>query len=106
MLERRTEEFSLMKRRHTGNNNDHSGMQRFLSMENKKVGTIVRYKRVILCADGGHELPVFRTAETEIVDMIGYVTGSMRQFNQRSVQAFIDQEFHRAPERERARRVA
>jgi hypothetical protein len=40
---------------------------------------------VILCADGGHELPVFRTAETEIVDMIGYLTGSMRQFNQRSV---------------------
>jgi hypothetical protein len=56
-----------------------------LSMENKKVGTIVRDKRVILGVDGGHELPVFRTAETEIVDMIGYVTGSMCQFNQRSV---------------------
>jgi len=56
-----------------------------LSMENKKVGTIVRDKRVILGADGGHELPVFRTAETEIVDMIGYVTSSMCQFNQRSV---------------------
>jgi hypothetical protein len=38
--------------------------------------------------------------------VIGYVTGSMRQFNQRSVQAFIDQRFHRAPERARARRVA
>jgi hypothetical protein len=60
----------------------------------------------ILCANGSHELPVFRTTETEIVDVIGYVTGSMRQFNQRSVQAFIDQKFHRAPERARARRVA
>ena len=60
-------------------------------MENKKVGTVVRYKRVVLCANGGHELPVFRTAKTEIVDMIGRVAGSMRQFNQRSVQAFIDQ---------------
>jgi hypothetical protein len=38
--------------------------------------------------------------------MIAYVTGSMRQFNQRSVEVFIDQEFHRAPERARARRVA
>jgi malate/lactate dehydrogenase len=85
MLERRAEEFSLAKRPDTGNNNDHSRMQRFLSMENKKVGTIVRDKRVILGADGGHELPVFRTAETEIVDMIGYVTSSMCQFNQRSV---------------------
>jgi len=75
-------------------------------MENKKVRTIVRYERVILFADGGHEHPVFRTAETEIVDMIAYVTGSMRQFNQRSVEVFIDQEFHRAPERARARRVA
>ncbi len=75
-------------------------------MESKKVGTIVRYKRVILRADSGHQLPVFRTTETEIVDMMGYVTSSMRQFNQRSVQALVDQKFHRAPERPRARRVA
>jgi hypothetical protein len=38
--------------------------------------------------------------------MMGYVTGSVRQFNQRSVQAFIDQKFHRVPVRARARRVA
>ena len=97
VLERRAEKFSLAKRRDAWNNNDHSWMQLFLSMENKKVGTVVGYKRVVLCANGGHELPVFRTAKTEIVDMIGRVAGSMRQFNQRSVQAFIDQEFHRAP---------
>ena len=105
MLECCAEEFSLTKRRYTGNNNDHTRMQRFLSMESKKVGTIVRYKRVILRADSGHQLPVFRTTETEIVDMMGYVTSSMRQFNQRSVQALIDQKFHPAPERPRARRV-
>ena len=29
--------------------------------------------------------------------MMGYVTSSMRQFNQRSVRALIDQKFHRAP---------
>ncbi len=72
-------------------------MQQFLSMESKKVGTIVRYKRVILRADSGHQLLVFRTTETEIVDMMGYVTSSMRQFNQRSVQALVDQKFHVPP---------
>ncbi len=85
MFERRIKEFSLTNRGDTGNNNNHSGMQRFLSMEKKKVGTIVRYKRIVLLADGGHELPVFRTAKTEIVDMIGHMTCSMRQFNQRCV---------------------
>jgi len=53
MLERRAEEVSLTKRPDTGNNNDHSRMQRLLSMENKKVGTIVRYRCVILGADEG-----------------------------------------------------
>jgi hypothetical protein len=59
------------ERRHTGNNNDHPRMQRFLFMESKKVRTIIRYKRVILCANSSHELPVFRTSEIEIVDVIG-----------------------------------
>jgi hypothetical protein len=34
------------------------------------------------------------------------MTGSMRQFSPRSVRAFTDQEFYRAPERALARRVA
>ena len=38
--------------------------------------------------------------------MIGYVTRSMRQFNQRSVQALIDQELHCHPARARPCRVA
>jgi hypothetical protein len=32
-----------------------------------------------------------------LVEMIGYLTGSMRQFNQTSVYAFINQRFHGAP---------
>jgi hypothetical protein len=78
MLQRRAEEFSLTQRGDTGNKKDHSGMQRFLSMENKKVGAIVRYKRMVLLADSCHESPIFGTTETEIVDMIGHVTGCMR----------------------------
>jgi len=51
-LERRSEEFSLTNGRNVGNNNDHSSIQRFSSVQNKKIGTIVGYKRVVLCADG------------------------------------------------------
>jgi glutathione synthase/RimK-type ligase-like ATP-grasp enzyme len=41
---------------------DDSGLilvQRFLPMESKKIGTIVRYERVVVLANSGHELPVF-----------------------------------------------
>jgi hypothetical protein len=56
----------------------HSGMPWFSAMESEEVGAIICYKRIVLLADGAHELPVFQTAETEIVDMIGRVTCSMR----------------------------
>jgi hypothetical protein len=82
MFESRTEEFSLTSRHNAGNNDDHSGMQRFLSVKSKKIGTVVGYKRVVLCADGGHELPIFRTAEPEIIDMICHVTRRVCYFDQ------------------------
>ena len=47
MRKRRVEEFSLTNGCGIGNNNDHSGMQRFLSIEGQKIGTIIRYKRVV-----------------------------------------------------------
>jgi hypothetical protein len=67
-------EFSLTSGRNAGNNDDHSGMQRFLSVKSKKIGTVVGYKRVVLCADGGHELPIFRTTKLEIIDVICQMT--------------------------------
>jgi hypothetical protein len=39
----------------------------------------IRYKRVVLCSDGSHELPVFRTAEPEIIDMIKSFTVTPRE---------------------------
>jgi len=60
MFEGRAEEFSLTSRRNAGNNDDHSGMQRFLSVKSKKIGAIVGYKRVLLSADCGYQLPVLR----------------------------------------------
>ena len=46
-----------------------------------KVGAVVRYKRVVLGADDGHEFPVFGAAETEITDMMHHVTRAMRYFD-------------------------
>lgn len=80
MLEVGAEEFSLTSGRNAGNNDDHSCMQRFLSVKSKKIGTVVGHKRVVLCADGGHELPVFRSAEPETIDMICQVTRRVRYF--------------------------
>jgi hypothetical protein len=78
MLEGRTEEFSLTRRRNAGNNDDHSGVQRFLSVKRKKIGTVVGHERVILCADDGHKLLIFRTAQPEIIDAIRQVTCRVR----------------------------
>lgn len=82
MFERRSEEFSLTNGCNVGNNNDHPRVQRFLPMQIKKVRAVVRYERVVLCADCGHELPVLRTVETKIIDMVRGVTRRMRYFNQ------------------------
>jgi hypothetical protein len=53
MFERRSEEFSLASGHHVGNNNDHSRVQWFLSMERKEIGTIVGYERVVLSHEPG-----------------------------------------------------
>jgi hypothetical protein len=91
-------EFSLTSGRNAGNNDDHSGMQRFLSVKSKKIGTVVGYKRVVLCADGGHELPIFRTTKLEIIDVICQMTHRVRHFDQGGVQVFIDQELPVTPQ--------
>ena len=83
MSERRTEQFTLIERYDVRNDYDHSCVQRFLSMKNQKIGTIVRYKRVVVLANCGHELPVFRAAKTKIVNMVGNMTGRMSNLNQR-----------------------
>jgi hypothetical protein len=85
VFERRTEELALIKRYDARNDYNHSGVQRLSPMKGNKVGAIVRYKRIVLLAYGGHELPIFGTTETEIVDVIGHVTRRMRQFDQRVV---------------------
>jgi TolA-binding protein len=75
-------------------------------VQNKKIRTIVGYKCVVLGTDCGHELPIFRTTEPEIIDVIRQVTHRVRYFDQRCVQAFIDQELHCHPATARPCRVA
>ena len=106
MFERRAEEFPLPNWRHAGNNNDHTGVQRFPVVQNEKIGTIVGYKRIVLCADCGHELPIFGTAQPEIIDVICQMTCEVCYSDQGCVQAFIDQELHDYPARARPCRVA
>jgi hypothetical protein len=105
MIEGRAEEFSLTRWCNAGNNDDHSGVQWFLSVKSKKIRTIVGYKCIVSMTDGGHELPIFRTTQTEIVDVISYVTSRMGYFDQRRVQAFVDQKLHPYPTRARLCRV-
>jgi hypothetical protein len=54
MLEGRAEKFSLTMRRYTGNNNDHSRMQRFLSMESEQVGRQVQFRYISILCYGKH----------------------------------------------------
>ncbi len=63
MFEGRVEKFSLTSRRDAGNKDNHSGMQWFLSVKRKKVGTIVGDKGIVPGADGGDQFPVFRPAK-------------------------------------------
>lgn len=77
MLKRCGEEFPLTSWHDIGNNYDDSGVQWFLSVEKKKVGAIVRDKRVVPLTNGFHELPIFGTTETEVIDMVGRMTRRM-----------------------------
>jgi len=81
MFEGRVEKFSLASGRDTGNKDDYSSMQWFLSVKLKKVGTIVGDKGIVSGADGGDQFPVFRPAKAEIIHMIGDVACGMRQFD-------------------------
>ena len=94
MDERGAEEFALTSRRNAGDHNDDAGVERFFSVEHEKIGAIICHESIVLPADDGHELPVFRTAQAKMVDMVGDVTGGVCQFHQGSMEAFIDQELY------------
>jgi hypothetical protein len=57
------------------------------------VGLAVRNKYVIPLHTELHKLPVFKTGEAQIGNMIGDVSCGMCQFEQGGVQAFVNQQF-------------
>ncbi len=81
MLKRHDEKLALISRYDIRNYNNHSCVQRFSCVKRKEIGTVVCYKGVVLFADGRHKFPVFRTTETEVVDMMCDMTRPNSKFS-------------------------
>jgi hypothetical protein len=93
IAEHRLEELALKTWRHVRNNNHETCVERRLLIERKKVRAVVGDEGVVLLEDNCHQFPVFRTPQAEIVDMIGEVTRRVCQFQQRCVQALVNEKF-------------
>ncbi len=91
--QRRLEELPLESRFGVRNDDYQASVQRCLAIKGQKIRPVVRNKRVVPLHDDLHKLPVFGTSETEVRDMIGDVSRRMCQFEQGSVQAFVDEQF-------------
>ena len=94
MLQCRGEKLTLLQRDHIGNNNDNASVERFFSVEIKKIGAVVGDERVLLVADDPHKLPILQSAESAVTDMVCAVTRRMGNGDEGSVQAFINEKLH------------
>ena len=88
--QRRLEELPLKNRFDVRNDDDQSSVQLSPTIEGQKIRAVVRNKRLISLHNQLRKFPVFRTAETEVSNMIGDVSRHMCQFEQGCVQAFVD----------------
>jgi hypothetical protein len=70
MLQCCGQKFALLQRNDVGDDNDHTGVERFFAVQIKEVGAIVGDKRVLLLADDPHKLPIFQTAESAVTYMV------------------------------------
>jgi hypothetical protein len=94
MLQGCGKKFLLLQRDHIGNNDDHTGVERFLAVEIKKIGAIVGDERVLLLAYYAHKLPIFQAAESTMTDMVRAVARRMGDGDKGRVQAFVNQKLH------------
>src|SRR5215471_6695250 len=62
-----------LQRDDVGNDNDHTCMERFLTVQIKKVGAIVGDEGVFLLADDLHQLPILQAAESAMSDVVSRV---------------------------------
>ncbi len=93
MVKRRLKEFPLPQRRHIGNDDDEARVDWRSAVERKEIRSIVGHERIAVLQDCLHQVPVFRTTETEIGHVVRSMSGSMRQFDQGGMQALVDEEF-------------
>lgn len=61
--------------------------------------------RVALSPVQFHQLPIFGTAQAEIIDMLGCIARRVRQIEERRVQAFINEQFRHCTFTARGERV-
>ena len=94
MLQGCGKKFLLLQRDHIGNNDDHSGVERFLAVEIQEIGAIVGDERALLLADYAHKLPIFQAAESTVTDMVRAVARRMGDGDKGCVQAFVNQKLH------------
>ena len=81
VIQNRVEELSLTRWRYIRNDDHQAGVECFLLVKGEEVESVVRDERIVPVDDQFHQLPVFGTAEAEIVHMIRYLSTAMRQFD-------------------------
>ena len=84
----------MQGRNHVRNQHNQAGVQIHLAEEAKEVYAVVGDEGEFVCGNPLGQNPVRLPAQTEVIDMGGLETSGMSDFNQRLVQAFVDQEPH------------
>lgn len=92
MFEHSPKKLPLAWRSDAWNNHDQPGVQGDAIVERQKIGAIIHDQRILQPGNELDELPVFRSAKAQIVDVIRHMSRASGQFDQRRVQALVDQQ--------------
>src|SRR5665213_6500 len=76
------EECALLSRRDIGNDDNQSGVQRFLGIKFCKVHSVVRHEGIFSCLDLPHQFPVLLTTQSKEVHMFAKVSSLVSDFDE------------------------
>jgi len=93
VIERRSKECLLPKRRHVGNDNYQARMDWSAAVEREKIRLVIGHKRLVAFQNRIHQLPVSCAPKRKMGHMVRCMTGGMRHLDQGGVQALVDEEF-------------
>lgn len=96
MVKHRLKELLLSGWRDVRNDDDEARMDGSTIIEREEIYLVVGYEGIVAFEDHIHQLPILRAPEPEIGNMVRRITGGMGQFNQRSVQTLVNEEFCQA----------